>query len=63
MQRTDVSRPREQLHAPTLQEMLEMDSEIDGGELQNFSVSIETGYFVFTDLLNTVYKVRCEASE
>ena len=32
MQRTDVSRPREQLHAPTLQEMLEMDSEIDGGE-------------------------------
>lgn len=36
MQRTDVSRPREQLHAPTLQEMLEMDSEFDGGELQNY---------------------------
>jgi hypothetical protein len=31
MQRTDVTRPRELLHAPTLQEMLEMDSEIDGG--------------------------------
>ena len=32
MQRTDVFRPKEQLHAPSLQDMLEMDNEIDGGK-------------------------------
>ena len=33
MQRTDVNRPKEQLHAPTLQDMLDMDSEMDGGKI------------------------------
>ena len=33
MQRTDVTRPRELLHAPTLQEMMDLDTDVDGGDL------------------------------
>jgi hypothetical protein len=40
MQRTDVTRPRELLHAPTLQEMLEMDSEIDGGRCPHHAMMV-----------------------
>ena len=39
MQRTDVNRPKEQLHVPTLQDMLDMDSEMDGGKIDRYLVA------------------------
>ena len=53
MQRTDVNRPKEQLNVPTLQDMLDMDSEMDGGKIDRYPVAedVKEEIYVFFNFL------------
>ena len=54
MQRTDVNRPKEQLHVPTLQDMLDMDSEMDGGKIDRYLVAedVKEEIYIFFHFLS-----------
>ena len=50
MQRTDVNRPKEQLHVPTLQDMLDMDSEMDGGKIDRYLMAEDVKEDIYISL-------------
>ena len=50
MQRTDVNRPKEQLHVPTLQDMLDMDSEMDGGKIDRYLMAEDVKEEIYISL-------------